>query len=137
MGFFITRPVLNPEILAPWHSLTGVSHHSPHVTLIYSKADVDYTKSTFSPDTGSLCLPINAFVPKTFFDDNNTDKPVLVASFDHPILSARHRALRRAGAAWDFPDYIPHITLGKTAITPPLLLTNTPLELGPESITRF
>lgn len=135
-GFYISRPVLNPELLDAWHTLTGVSHHTPHVTLIYSRNDVDYDLPVFQPEHGTLELPIPFMEPKVFDDDGDSTKKVLVASFSHPILSARHNALKRAGAGWDFPDYIPHITIGATPVKVPLLLLNQPLMLGSEILTR-
>ena len=78
-----------------------------HTTLLYSRTECP----DYEPDVNCQYIGTPSGFEK-FGDDKNT----LVLAFDCPELAKRHSQLRKEhGATWDYPSYIPHITLSYDA----------------------
>lgn len=107
-----------------------VPHRGYHVTLAWSRDPVDWTRGVFMPEPGDLvCDPSNPRLE--LFGEGD----LLALTFDCPILKARWAALTRAGASWDFPQFRPHITLGRVdpaRVSTGAVLLYLPLHFGPE-----
>jgi len=71
-----------------------------HSTTTYSRTPIKLAKHTF-------VIPLTALRYELFGEEKN----VLVLVVDHPLLHALHKEGLDAGGSWDFPEYIPHITL--------------------------
>lgn len=74
-----------------------------HVTISYSKwGDLSYVPNnlTYSAD----CMEFDLF---------GEDKNVLVIRLASPELEARHAILRNKGHRYDFPEYLPHVTISE------------------------
>ena len=82
--------------------LNPVSRSDIHSTICYSRKYINY------PLQSEEILVSNEQTLRIF----DTDKgPALVLELDSLHLSARHELSKLLGATYDFPDYIPHITL--------------------------
>jgi 2'-5' RNA ligase len=76
-----------------------------HCTLIYS------TEPCKMPQVESRKIYKAEFEKFDFFDQRN-GKRCLVMKVKSPDLQARHTSLmKEMGASYDFPDYLPHITM--------------------------
>jgi len=107
----IGRPLLNSAAIGNWAEslgvLTSVSTDL-HVTIAYSKIPVDWTAKVFQAKTGKV-LAIGGNRELKIFSRN-----LLVLTFESFDLSNRWQQFVDNGASWDFENYQPHITLGKT-----------------------
>lgn len=105
-----------------------------HVTLVLDKTG----PIRYHPITYPQPVPVD---PRTYtIDLFGEEKNIMVLKFESPFLEDRHQKLRkRHGLSWDFPTYIPHITLTHevqeivTELEPP----NFELELGREYLEEF
>lgn len=72
-----------------------------HSTICYSRVDVPYfpdeTPKVIGKSKGLLIF--------------NNDKRALVLTIDSPYLVSKHELTKELGATYDYPDYIPHVTL--------------------------
>lgn len=114
-SLYVSRKVLNPQEVLNW----ARSHEIPnlqaagelHVTVIYSRRAVDWLKlpTDWSGDAqGRLRLPPGG--PR-LVERFGPEEDVIVLAFNDDHLQWRHRALIEAGAASEWPEYQPHITL--------------------------
>lgn len=110
-NLYVSRPLTegSAKRLAEWAAAQGIKNVVPpelmHVTVAHSKAEVD---------TGKLqALPtlLDVDTESRWLTGLGKDGKALVMMFRQPDLSARHKEFAAAGASWDFPSYIPHITL--------------------------
>lgn len=76
-----------------------------HMTLIYSKREVDWSLPVFQAMEDPLEI-----VPQNLAFDRFG--PHLVLTMRAPEIEARHQALVAAGAHFAFPEFNPHISLG-------------------------
>lgn len=105
----IKRAVADMQPLLPLLQALGLPTPSkPHVTLIHSKALVDWDLPVFAPDVG----PLDAMLIHPRLETFGPERDILALVFDQPILAARRQALERFGARSDWPDYRPHVSLG-------------------------
>lgn len=85
-----------------------------HSTIVYSKKTLP---ELVAVHYGALETKISHFrifeaYCQSGLEDGREPEYVLVAVLDNPLLSARHKQIREVhGAAFDFDEYIPHITL--------------------------
>lgn len=105
-----------------------------HVTvLLDKKREFKWSPVVFDPP---LEIKSDSFKLKKFGEDDN----VLVLSFSQPELEKRHEeGIEKHGIDWDFPSYIPHITLSYDSDADPkdLLLPTFPLFLEKEYVTEY
>lgn len=110
MTLYLRRDVLNAEEIIAWYKGQGLKQvydaESMHVTIIYSKAPVDWMKIG---EPWESILEVNAGGPRlheTFGDGAS----VLALLFSSRELDYRHRAAIEAGATHDY-DYQSHISI--------------------------
>lgn len=77
---------------------------NPHVTLVYSKTQVDHAHPAFALQRA----PMEVDLSKAWFERFG---PAIVLRFEDPRLHARRDELYEGGAQSDFPIYQPHITV--------------------------
>ncbi len=112
-SLYVRRDVLNTEAILSWAKEQGfvsiVPPESLHVTIIYSKTPVDWTKIgdawALNEDGTHTVKPGG---PRSIEQFNQR---ALVLAFADNYLQSRNHFAREAGATSNFPDYIPHITL--------------------------
>lgn len=118
---YVYRKVENGAEIERWAKANGFETTLPpadmHVTICFSKEPVDWLKMgepyNWSPDDGERrkgTLIIPAGGPRVI-ERFGPERNVAVLGFASSTLSYRHRDFRDKGASWDFPDYVPHITL--------------------------
>lgn len=112
---YVKRDVLNADDIITWAKAQGfhtaTKPEDMHVTITYSKAPVlwaDMGPDLFSDLSGNITVPA--------FDGPRTvsplgDKGAVVLKFQCSALTVRHNEMMRHGASWDFPGYMPHVTL--------------------------
>ncbi len=98
-----------------WARSQGFSHimrpSKMHVTTVYSRKFVP----TYTPSNKPLGATFDHF--KIFPEKDKTGFGTLVAVVHSPALVDRWATARRCGATHDFPDYVPHISLGRVPTT--------------------
>jgi uncharacterized protein len=125
------------EVMTPWPivekaealGMTVADSTNLHVTLIWSRTEVDWSLPAFEPRNDFVVIPPQAAEVKRFGDGS-----FVVLKIDCPEIEARHNELRAAGASWDYPQYNPHITLGgfDGSELPDRVALGDGLLLGPE-----
>lgn len=118
---YVSRKVENAEEILRWAADNGItplqSAADLHVTLLYSRAPVDWLKAPPSWDSESFEVePGGPRVLERF----GPNKDTVVLSFRSYKLEWRHQELRKeSGATHDWPEYQPHVTLA-LAVSPDL-----------------
>lgn len=103
---YANRPLLNVDEIREWAKSQGftstLGEDDMHVTIAYSKEKFDW--EPFEPQNNKLTIKHGERKIEQFGD-------ATVLTFTSKTLSARWKEFRKAGASWDFPHYIPHITI--------------------------
>lgn len=109
---YVYRQVKNAEEIMAWAVGQGFASLVPpgdlHVTIAYSKTPVNWFAMASDFVLGDR-LVIDPGGPRVV--DRLGEKGAIVMHFWSEQLSWRNRQMRDAGASWDFPQYLPHITL--------------------------
>jgi 8-oxo-dGTP pyrophosphatase MutT (NUDIX family)/S-adenosylmethionine/arginine decarboxylase-like enzyme len=108
---YVRREVKNADDLAAWAKQNGFSTtltpEDMHTTVAFSRMAVDWDE-----------MPPSA-VPEVIVGGGNRSiarlGDAIVLIFESPELSWRAQELQEAGASWDHPQYIPHVTLSYNA----------------------
>lgn len=97
--------------IVEWARSQGLSHimrpSKMHVTTMFSRRFIP----TYVPASKPVGGTFDHF--KTFPEKDGTGFSTLVAVVHSPALVDRWAEGQRQGATYDFPDYIPHISLGR------------------------
>lgn len=105
-SLYVHRPLINGHELRGWAASIGLPVALPatdmHVTVAFSRAAVDW--NAIPPHSEGLVVPVVAGRVQRL-------GTATVLRFPSVALTDRWRALRRAGAFWDWPEYHPHVTL--------------------------
>jgi hypothetical protein len=131
-GLYVSRPVVNAKQLYDWADKNNIPGIVPpeqmHVTVVYSRKNVDLTPSK---DNVSINGGARSIEPLG-------DKGAVVLKLESPALQKRWQEAADAGASWDYESgYHPHVTLTYDAdmgsfdpkkLAPP----DFDIELGPE-----
>jgi hypothetical protein len=88
-----------------------------HTTTTYSTKPVPY----IAAGVIDVIIPYTTFKYELFGPNHDT----LVLTFKSQKLQELHGKARTLGASWDYPSYIPHVTLGK--VIPPFDVSTLPL----------
>jgi len=110
-SLYVSRKVVNVGDLEAWAKEQGLPALRPdlHVTIIYSRAPVDWMKvenEWGENEKGQIIIsPGGARLVEPLGDRT------AVLLFSSSTLSWRHENILRAGATHGFPDYQPHISL--------------------------
>lgn len=136
---YVCRPLLNaPDVIA-WAKANGFGATLPpedmHVTEAYSRQPVDW--SQFVPRTDTVVIP--AARRGAGLRSLHRFGEATVLKFTSQQLGQRWRQFCDAGAAWDYPQYQPHVTLSWQASA--TLVTTVgpylgPLVFGPEKFAE-
>ena len=109
---YVSRKLLNATELLDWASSQGFASMVPpeelHVTVMYSKRPVNWFKmGEWGSWAGELVVPAGGpRVVETLGSDG-----AVALIFQSGELQFRHREMRDAGASWDYPSFLPHVTL--------------------------
>lgn len=118
-SLYVRRDVLNKRDIAEWAASVGLKDVLPdlHVTLIYSKAAVDWMKvgqDWYQDDKGELKVAPGGARMLDLFGPNDS-KDTLVLMFNSSALCCRNRCIRdETGASFDYDEYQPHVSITKT-----------------------
>jgi phage-related protein (TIGR01555 family) len=112
---YVYRNVVNWKEIADWYkantTLDTTVGEEMHVTVIYSKAPVDWIKvgeDTFTSTNDKGQLVIKPGGPRVMERFNEA----VVLAFASSDLAWRHNSAEyRADCTWDYDDYTPHVTI--------------------------
>lgn len=109
---YVHRKLLNADKLVAWARKQGfrtvVDPADMHVTVAYSKRPVNWFG--MGDDFGFYREPLRVMPGGPRVVDRLGDKGAVVLHFWDGYIANRHRTMREAGASWDFPSYLPHVT---------------------------
>lgn len=109
---YVHRKLLNADKLVAWARKQGfrsvVDPADMHVTVAYSKRPVNWF--SMGDDFGFYREPLRVMPGGPRVVDRLGDKGAVVLHFWDGYIANRHRTMREAGASWDFPSYLPHVT---------------------------
>jgi len=107
---YVSRKLLNAAEVLRWANGQGFKTTLPaadmHVTVLYSKAHVDWMK--MGEDFGGGELTVSAGGARLI---EQFDGGAVVLLFNSSTLSWRHEEMVRNGASHDFPEYQSHVTI--------------------------
>lgn len=109
---YVSRQLLNATEVLDWAQAQGFASVLPpeemHVTVIYSKRRVNWFKmGEWGSYAGELIVPAGGpRIVEPLGDDG-----AVALIFQSGELQFRHREMRDAGASWDYPSFLPHVTL--------------------------
>ena len=107
---YVHRPLLNHEDVTKWAEQEGIPNitngKDMHVIIAFSKFPVKW--NTFTPRTGNYFNEADQGRSITKFGDKNE---IIVLKFTSHILEKRWKEFKTGGCSWDFPGYIPHISI--------------------------
>jgi hypothetical protein len=105
---YVSRLVKNAEEIGDWFRAQGmetvVAPGDMHVTVAYSKAEVDWTG--LESQNAEVVVPADIRRSVTPLGSAGA-----VLKFQSPALESRWGEFLKAGASWDYPSYQPHVTL--------------------------
>ena len=113
---YVYRPLLNADELIAWAKDQGFASTLPagemHVTVTYSRRPVPWMKmgghwGYMGSEDDKHVLPPGG--PRLV--DRLGSEGAVVLHFYSGHLDHRHREMVEAGASWDFPEYLPHVTI--------------------------
>lgn len=112
---YVYRRLTNAAELLDWARGQGFTSLVPpedlHVTIMYSKRPVNWLKMGgfwgWNGDTSDHLVPYGG--PRIVEPIGEEGAVALFFFSGH--LQQRNREMRDAGASWDYPDYLPHVTL--------------------------
>jgi hypothetical protein len=112
---YVSRKLLNADAVIKWAKAQGFETTLPademHVTVLYSRAPVDWMKMGQSWDQdqdGKLRVPPGG---ARVLDQFGSLKDATVLLFSSSSLCWRHEDMIAKGASSDYDDYQPHVTL--------------------------
>jgi phage gp29-like protein len=109
---YVYRQLLNASELLDWARSQGFTSTMPaeqlHVTVTYSKRPVNwFAMGQFGSNSGEVIVGPGG--PRLI--ERMGDGSAVALLFQSTDLQWRHREMRDAGASWDHPSYLPHVTL--------------------------
>ncbi len=113
---YVRRDVVNIAEIAAWAKLQGIPDlvDDLHATITYSRAPVDWIKMGEGWDgDGKGQITITPGGPRVVEPLGGMSAVLMFASSS---LTYRNLSMRENGAAWDWPDYQPHISLTKSPV---------------------
>jgi hypothetical protein len=129
---YVNRPLINATTLIEWAKSVGFKTTLPgddmHVTLAFSKTPVDWDALT--PESQNVAVEGGGRKIERLGEQG-----AVVLRFDSPELTKRWKEICAAGAAWDWPEYKPHVTISYDAVDldiESVQIYDGPLDFGPE-----
>lgn len=130
---YVRRDVVNVDEIAAWFKTSGLAEEGDlrddlHVTIAYSDMPLDWMKvgddwSMTGNDKGQLIIKPGGV---RLIERMGPEQDFLALLFVSSQLSWRHEQIKEAGAAWNWPEYQPHVTLFRGKITNALLKSTEP-----------
>lgn len=116
-SLYVRRDLVNAAEFTRWAKEQGFTAVDTdlHVTLIYSRTPLDWMKvggDMWGEKNGQITVPAGG--PRLV--EKLGDRGAVVLMFAASALTWRHEELKRAGAATDYDEYQPHVTI---TYTPP------------------
>lgn len=113
---YVSRALLNTSDFLQWAQQQGFAStlrpDDLHVTVMYSKRPVNwFAMGDWCGTSGELVVPAGG--PR-LVERMGTEGAVALI-FGSADLQYRHRQMRDAGASWDYPSYLPHVTISYDA----------------------
>lgn len=114
-SLYVSRKLLNSDDLIAWAKSQGFTVTVPaddlHVTIAYSKAEVDWMKvgTDWSGDFQTGVVTVPAGGPRLVEPLGPKGAVVLLFSFDG--FTWRNQRLLDEGCSWDWDDYQPHVSI--------------------------
>ena len=112
-SLYVQRKLLNAGDVIKWARAQGfestLEADDMHVTVLYSRAAVDWMKmgQSWSGEAGKLTVqPGGARIVELLGDEG-----AVVLLFNSSELAWRHEDMVRNGASHDYPEYQPHVTI--------------------------
>lgn len=112
---YVSRPVENADEIIQWAKDQGfkttIKPGDMHVTEAYSREPVtweDMGQDIFQDAQGRIIVPAGLEGRSV---EPLGDEGAVVLKFRSSEISTRHKQMRRAGASWDYPSYMPHVTI--------------------------
>lgn len=108
---YVYRRLLNADALMAWAREQGFTSTMPpeqmHVTVAYSKRPVNWfgIGTAWGDERNRLRAEGGPRMVELLGEEG-----AVVLHFSDDRLDSRHREMRRLGASWDFPSYLPHVT---------------------------
>jgi hypothetical protein len=108
---YVYRRLLNAEALMAWAREQGFTSTIPpdqmHVTVAYSRRPVNWfgLGTAWGDERNRLRVEGGPRMVEQLGEEG-----AVVLHFSDDRLDGRHREMRRLGASWDFPSYLPHVT---------------------------
>ena len=107
---YVSRSVLNAEEIWDWAKANGcktpLDPEDMHVTIAHSKTPVDWL--LLYPLKKELVIPESDERKLLSFGEEET---TIVLAFESDSLQDRWQEFCSLGAKWDFPEYIPHVSI--------------------------
>lgn len=132
-SLYVSRKVTNGAEIVAWAKSQGfdpVPADELHVTIVYSRAPVDWIKVGESYSEELVVGKGGPRIVELFGAGS------IVLQFANRELQWRHDDVMRYGGSHDFDEYQPHVTFSKFVGMPPVIENVTPytgrIELGPE-----
>ena len=128
---YVSRKLINASEFLKWYENQGVKIINPkdaHITVVYSKSPVNW--DTCIPDKIGKVINLGVDTSLEVFDNNT-----LVQKFKSPQLKSRWEYYSDLGCSWDYPTYLPHVTIsysGKPGAGKNLKIYKGKLVFGPE-----
>lgn len=127
-SLYVHRKVINSGQIIEWARTQGFTNPIPgdemHVTICYSRTPVDWIKmgeAIGQDDKGQMVVkPGGARLVERLGPE------AIVLLFNSAELSYRHMEIRRKGAAFDYDEFQPHVTI-----------TYVPMEFDPSKIEPY
>jgi uncharacterized protein len=102
---YVHRNLLNTKDLIKFYGAQGIKlDHALHVTICFSNAKVDWEQAP-KPQTKIIQLARSNFRKHLVLGKK------FVLKLDPPSIKMRHEEYKKIGATWDFPTYMPHVSL--------------------------
>lgn len=131
---YVKRPLLNADAVRAHFKDQGLDEmlasEDMHVTICYSDSALVWDESDARDDTLTVVggpREVHQFEPR------NEKNGATVLRFESSDLNQRHAEIKARGATWDFPEYLPHVTLTYSLKDEPQVEPyRGPLVFGPE-----
>lgn len=115
---YMYRPLLNAEELVEWARGQGFGSalmpDDMHATVVYSKRPFSPYYSMLAREEGNASVVMGDNIVVTGGARSVVplgDKGAVVLKFESEEFQYEHRWFEGLGASWDYPDYLPHVSI--------------------------
>ena len=127
---YIYRNLINREQLLPWAAANSFELlWGLHITIAYSRTPIDLTHEELCPNSLEIIGGSREIIP---LGDINK---VAALKIQNRYLQQSFNKYKCLGASWDYPEYIPHISVATEYKDIEPFLGS--LVFGPEQMKKF